>query len=65
MSLWIRIRKIYIYVYYVQSVAVKLAVIEQMQRADSNLGPVSGFEVRPTSQQVRHRRFCHVDLVTS
>lgn len=45
MSLWIRIKK-NLYMYYVQSVTVKLAIIEKMQYTDNNLGTVLGIKVR-------------------
>ena len=45
MSLWIRIKK-NIYICYVQSVTVKLAIIEKMQYTDNNLGTILGLKVR-------------------
>lgn len=45
MSLWIRIEK-NIYMYYVQSITIKLAIIEKMQYTDNNLGTILGLKVR-------------------
>ena len=45
MSLWIRIEK-NIYMYYVQSVTIKLAIIENVRYTDNNLGTILGLKVR-------------------
>lgn len=45
MSLWVRIEK-NIYMYYVQSITIKLAIIEKMQYTDNNLGTILGLKVR-------------------
>lgn len=45
MSLWVRIEK-NIYMYYVQSITIKLAIIEKMQYTDNNLGTILVLKVR-------------------